>query len=128
MARQMTPAHKEAMARARTENSKVQEYLEALQSSGSRRGHRRNPEKMSARIEAIAEDLVTASPIRRVALVQERLDLQADLERQAAQPGLSALEDGFVEVAAAFSARKGITAAAWREVGVPAAVRRRANL
>ena len=35
---------------------------------------------------------------------------------------LEALESGFVKVVSAYSERKGISYAAWREQGVPAAV------
>jgi hypothetical protein len=41
---------------------------------------------------------------------------------------LSALEAAFVKTAGAYSDRKGISYAAWRELGVPADVLKRANI
>ena len=37
-------------------------------------------------------------------------------------------EEGFVEVAASFSERRGISYAAWREIGIAPAVLRRAGI
>ena len=41
---------------------------------------------------------------------------------------LSELEKGFVDAAAEYGRRKGITYAAWREAGVPSAVLNRAGI
>jgi hypothetical protein len=41
---------------------------------------------------------------------------------------LGTIEDAFVKVAASYSARQGISYASWREVGVPAAVLKRAKI
>jgi hypothetical protein len=59
-------------------------------------------------------------------LVQKRLDV----ERQLAVPtvDLEGLEVGFVEYAGSYGERKGITYAAWREVGVPASVLKAAGI
>ena len=84
---------------------------------------------MHKRIEAISEALETATPIRRVQLVQERIDLERALSTPDEMVDISELEDdGFVAVAVSYSGRKGITYAAWREVGVPAAVLKRAGI
>ena len=64
----------------------------------------------------------------RLALVQERMDLDAALAAAETTVDLTALEDGFVEAAAGYGERKGISYAAWREVGVPAAVLKRAGV
>jgi hypothetical protein len=41
---------------------------------------------------------------------------------------MAALEQAFAEVAASYSDRQGISYASWREVGVPAAVLKRAGI
>ncbi len=55
-----------------------------------------------------------------------------DSERQLAELAdpldMDALEEGFVSSAAGYSERKGISYAAWREAGVPAAVLKRAGI
>ena len=43
-------------------------------------------------------------------------------------PDLEGLEAGFVEYAKAYSERKGITYAAWREAGVPASILKDAGI
>ena len=128
MVRHMTEEHKAANARARAENKAVSAYLEALESNRPRPGRRRTAESMQKRVEAIGEALETATPIRRVQLVQERIDLERALSAPSETVDISAIEDGFVDVAVSYSGRKGITYSAWREVGVPAAVLKRAGI
>lgn len=128
MVRQMSDEHKAANARARAENQTVSAYLEALESNRPRPGRRRTAESMRKRIEAISEALESATPIRRVQLVQERIDLERALSAPSETFDISELEDSFVGVAVAYSGRKGITYSAWREVGVPAAVLKRAGI
>ena len=128
MVRQMTDEHKAANAKARSENKAVAAYLEGLESNRARPGRRRSAESMQKRIEAIGEALESATPIRRVQLVQERIDLERALSAPAETTDISELENGFVEVAVSYSGRKGITYSAWREVGVPAAVLKQAGI
>ncbi len=64
----------------------------------------------------------------RVRLIQERLDLTAELSTRSAPDDLAELEAAFVEVAKPFAEAKGITYPAWREVGVPASVLARAGI
>ena len=128
MVRQMSDEHKTANAEARAENRSVSAYLEGLESNRPRPGRRRTAESMHKRIEAIGEALESATPIRRVQLVQERIDLERELSTPNEIVDISELEDDFVAVAVSYSGRKGITYAAWREVGVPAAVLKRAGI
>ncbi|MGH9289690.1 MAG: hypothetical protein ACRD0V_15600 [Acidimicrobiales bacterium] len=60
-------------------------------------------------------------------LVQQRLDVDAQLA-QLDQAARLPEEEAFVNVAASWAKRSGISAAAPREVGVPASVLRRAGL
>ena len=54
----------------------------------------------------------------RVALIQERMDLENELQAADGGVDLVALERDFVRFAKDYSSRKGITYNAWREVGV----------
>ena len=128
MVRHMSDEHKAANAKARAENRAVSTYLEALESNRPRPGRRRTAESMQKRIEAIGEALESATPIRRVQLVQERIDLERTLSAPSEAIDISGLEDEFVTAAVSYSGRKGITYSAWREVGVPAAVLKRAGI
>jgi hypothetical protein len=82
-------------------------------------------EKRRAQIEQwIAEE---PSPIREVELIQQRLDIDAQLAQVDQAQRLAALEKAFVEVAASWAKRSGIGAPALCEVGVPAGVLKRAG-
>ncbi len=128
MVRYMSDEHRAANARAREENRAVSAYLQAIESNRPRRGRQRTAESIQNRLEAISEALESAPPIRRVQLIQERIDLERALAAPQETVDISALEDGFVAAAVAYSGRKGITYAAWREVGVPAAALKRAGI
>ena len=123
----MTQEHKDALARGRREARAIKSYLEAL---GNRRpGRPVTPDSLRQRIERLEAKIdAETDPLRRVDLVQQRLDASEALKRVAASADLGALEEGFVEYASAYSERKGITYAAWREAGVPASVLRKAGI
>jgi hypothetical protein len=61
-----------------------------------------------------------SSPIREVELIQPRLDIDAQLAQIDQAARLPELEAAFVKVAASWAKRSGTSAAALREVGVPA--------
>lgn len=123
----MSQEHKDALARGRRESRAIKSYLEAL--SNRRPGRPVTPESLRQRIERLEEKIEAESdPLRRVDLVQQRLDASDALKRAAASADLEALEEGFVDHAARYSERKGISYGAWREAGVPAAVLRKAGI
>lgn len=124
----MTDAHKEALARGREQARIVRRYLEALarHRRPGRRRDRRTLEKRLAELNARIEQ--ESNPARRVELVQKRLDLEAELAAMAPEQDFEALEAAFVEVAKEYSERRGISYAAWREVGVPPNVLKRAGI
>jgi hypothetical protein len=124
----MSDEHKTALAEGRDQGRSVRRYLEALEANKPRRGRRRSPESMTKRLAAIETDLPTADPLKRLHLIQERLDLQAALEASEAGTDLADLEAQFVAVAASYGERKGITYSAWRELGVPAPVLAQAGI
>jgi hypothetical protein len=83
-------------------------------------------QKRRAQIEKWLGD--ESSPIREVELIQQRLDIDAQQAQIDQAQRLRQLEEAFVNVAASWAKRSGISAAALREVGVPAGVLRRAGL
>ena len=124
----MSDTHKAALAEGREQGRAVRRYLEALEAHKPRRGRKRTPESMEKRLATIEENLQQADPLTRLQLVQERMDLQRQLEAADSTVDMQALEDEFVKAAPDYSRRKGITYAAWREAGVDPAVLRRAGI
>jgi uncharacterized protein YicC (UPF0701 family) len=124
----MTTAHKRALAEGRELGRAVRKYLDALDQNRPRRGRKRTTESIKRRLDAISKQLADASPLQRLQLVQERMDLKTELDQLGAKVDLSALERDFAKVARDYSERKGISYAAWRELGVPADVLKRAGI
>jgi hypothetical protein len=110
----------------RAETNAVAAYLIALRAPKVPARSRANLEKRRTQIEQwIAEE---SSPIREVELIQQRLDVDAQLAQIDQAARLPELEEAFVNVAASWAKRTGVSAAALREVGVPASVLKRAGL
>jgi hypothetical protein len=126
--RTMTAQHKAALAEGRSEGRAVKSYLEALQQNRPRRGRRRTPDSINKRLAAIDAAYADGSALQQLQLVQERIDLQRELDAMGAKVDLSALEGAFVKTAAKYAQRKGISYAAWRELGVPADVLKKAGI
>jgi hypothetical protein len=124
----MTNEHKRALAQGRAEGRAVRNYLEALDQNRPRRGRPRTPASIEKRLKGVESDLADAAPLQRLQLVQERLDLQRELDRFDAADDLTTLERDFVKVAKGYARRKGISYAAWRELGVAPDVLRRAGI
>ena len=124
----MTDEHKAALAEGRSQGRAVRRYLEALETHRPKRGRKRTPDSIKKRLERIDGDLSSAEPLQRLHLIQERLDLQNELNRTESNVDLTALEDEFVSSAKPYSDRKGISYAAWRELGIPPAVLKRAGI
>lgn len=128
MARQMSDEHKAALAKGRAQGKAVREYLAALDQE-RKPGRRLDRGTIEARIPKIQADIdAEPDPAKRVDLIQRRLDLENRLVELEDQPDIDALETEFVAAAAEYSERKGITYAAWREAGVPAAVLKAAGV
>jgi hypothetical protein len=117
----MSASHKAALAKGREQGRAVRAYLTALDQHKPKRGRKRTPESITKRLAEIDAALPASDPLKRVQLIQERLDLTK--ERETTGPDdLPALEAAFVKVAKVYGDAKGLTWAAWREVGVPAGV------
>ncbi len=123
----MSQEHKDALAEGRRQSRAIKAYLSAIKSK--KPGRPVNRESLEARLQRVASQLAGAEdPLESVELVQLRLDLESQLARMGDAGNMDELERGFVESAQAYSERKGITYTAWREIGVPAAVLRKAGI
>ena len=126
--KQITAEHKAALAEGRSHGRAVRNYLEALDAHRPKRGRRRTPESIRARLTEIDETYGSATSMARLSMAQERINLNEALTAAETVFDLSGLEDEFVAVAATYGDRKGISYVAWREVGVPAAILQRAGI
>jgi hypothetical protein len=124
----MSDEHKAALAEGRNQGRAVRRYLEALDRHRPKRGRKRTRDSIQRRLGRIEEELAAADPLKRLQLIQERLDLTTELEGFDTQVDLTGLEEDFVKAAAEYSTRKGISYAAWRELGVEPAVLKRAGI
>jgi uncharacterized protein YicC (UPF0701 family) len=124
----MSDQHKQALAEGRSESRLVRAYLDALEAHKPKRGRKRTAESVQRRLDAIEAELDEADALSRLTLVQERMDLTNELASLQAGVDLAMFEEGFVEVAASFSERRGISYAAWREIGITPAVLRKAGI
>lgn len=118
----MTDEHKAALAAGRAEGRAVRNYLEGLEQQKSSRNRSRSPESITKRLAQIDDEIASADPVTRLGLIQERRDLERQRSALGQEVDLASLEAAFVGVAKAYSERKGIERATWREIGVPASV------
>ena len=124
----MSDSHKAALAEGREQGRAVRRYLEALEAHKPKRGRKRTPESVEKRLAAIEEKLTDADALTRLHLMQERMNLSDELSVSDNAVDMQALEDEFVAAAGPYGSRKGITYAAWRQMGVDPAVLRRAGI
>ncbi|CAN5347660.1 MAG: hypothetical protein ACR2JP_05060 [Acidimicrobiia bacterium] len=123
----MSDEHKEALAQGRRESRAIKSYLAAL---GERRpGRPVTADSLQRRLAAVGAKLQKESqPLKRVALLQSRIDLQERLSKVHEASNMAELERNFIEQVGAYSERKGVSYEAWREFGVPAKVLKEAGL
>lgn len=124
----MSDSHKAALAEGREQGRAVRRYLEALEAHKPKRGRKRTQESVQKRLAAIDERLAEADALTRLHLIQERMNLEQELATSDNTVDIAALEDEFVSAAAPYGQRKGITYAAWRQLGVDPGVLRRAGI
>ena len=124
----MSSEHKSALAVGRTQGRAVRNYLEALEAHKPKRGRKRTPDSIAKRLASIDVEIDEAGPMDRLLLVQERTDLQNELESLEAGIDLADFEEAFIAEALEFSERKGISYASWRELGVEPAVLKAAGI
>jgi hypothetical protein len=123
----MSDAHKEALAQGRKESRIVKAYLEALRSR--RPGRPVTPESVRERIGKLDERLnEEGDSLKRLDLIQAKLDAEEQLADVSESVDIDAREKEFAQIAKSYSERKGISYSAWRQIGVPASVLKRASI
>ena len=124
----MSSEHKAGLAEGRRLGRTVRSYLEAFETNKPKRGRKRTADSVTKRLSRLAEEIESADPLRRLQLIQERLDLQEELERMGSNADLAALEAGFIQAAKPYAQNKNISYAAFREPGVDAAILKKAGI
>ncbi len=118
-------AIREGMERRRA----VDRYLLALHEHRPRRGRKRSPQRMQARLDEIEALLpTTVSGLARVRLLQEQTNLRRELAAAEPGPDFADLERDFVIHAKAVADREGIQYSTWIACGVPPEVLARAGI
>lgn len=124
----MSDEHKAALAQGRAEARAIKAYL-AVATAPKKRGRPVTRASLEEKIIGLDERVRTEDdPLARVDLIQARIDAQRALDELDSAADVQALEAGFVENAASYSDRKGITWMAWREAGVAASTLREAGI
>jgi hypothetical protein len=126
--KKMSDDHKAALAKGREQGRAVRDYLAALEQERKpgRKVDRGTVEQRISEVQQRIDD--EPDPAKRVELIQRRLDLEEQLVAMQGEVDLDGLEQGFVDAAAEYSERKGISYTAWREAGVPAAALKQAGI
>jgi hypothetical protein len=99
-----------------------------LRTNKPKRGRRRTVESITARLGVLEHEIQMADPLSELKLIQERMNLQEELENMGAPVDIAALENDFVSVASSYSQRQGISYAAWRQIGVEPSVLSKAGI
>jgi len=123
-------ARSKMTAQEKANNRAVRDYLDALSANTRKRGRKRTIESVKARISAIEYAMDAASTSKRLSLIQERLDLNAELAamNEANSVDMGSLEAGFVKAASSYGTQRGISYTAWREIGVSATTLKAAGI
>ncbi len=124
----MSAEHKAALAEGREQGRAVRTYLEALSANKPKRGRKRTPDSIKKQLADVENQLVDADPLQRLQLTQRQIDLTSALDTTDAPVDLSELESAFVKAAGPYAARKGISYAAFRAVGVTPGVLQKAGI
>ncbi len=123
----MSQEHKDALAKGRKESRAIKAYLSTIESR--RPGRPVSKQSLEAKLAKVNTNLDTVDdPLKRIDLLQSRLDLESSLSAATDSINIEQLESDFVAHAAAYSERKGISYTAWRQYGVPAAVLKQAGI
>lgn len=123
----MSAEHKAALVQGRKEAKAIKAYLEAL--GGRKPGRPVTKDSVEKRLATIEGRLKTEKdPLKRVDLLQSRIEASNALASVADSVDLTSMEEGFSKVAKDYGARKGISYAAWRSAGVPAVILKKAGI
>lgn len=124
----MDEAHKAKLAQGRNDARAVKAYLEFLENNRPKRGRRRTEEGIRKRLSVIESELESAAPLARLNMYQEQMDLTAELEAMGDTIDGSDLRAAFVEAAGRYSNSRGISKAAFKQMGVDGATLREAGI
>lgn len=123
----MSEEHKQALAQGRREARAIKRYMKALDSR--KPGRPVTKESLESRLaKTVAKIESEDNPLKRVELVQNKLDIEDQLAAIEETADFERLETDFIEHVKPYSERKRITYTAWRECGVPAATLRAAGV
>lgn len=123
----MSQEHKDALAQGRREARAIKNYLKAV--DGRKPGRPVTRESLEKRLEkTVARIGSEEDPLKRVELIQTRLDIEDQLSSLEEAANFKDLEVDFIENVKSYSERKDISYTAWRESGVPAATLRAAGV
>ncbi len=119
---QDTQTPEDVPVRPRISTKAVRLYLDAF-NAPKPRGRKITPERVAG---LQAEIDASADPVEKLELIQKRMNAEAKLASY--DTDISALEADFVAAAADYSAKRNISYAAWRELGVEPAVLKLARI
>jgi len=123
----MSQEHKDALAQGRNEARAIKAYLKAV--DGRKRGRLVSRETLEKRLARMTDKINgEEDPLKKLELIQSRLDIQEALTDVEDAVNLDELEAGFIQYAKSYSERKGVSYTAWREYGVSAATLRSAGV
>ena len=83
---------------------------------------------LEKKLAATTEMISQAEGVKKLFLIQKRINLKAAIENRGKHVPTTELEDQFVAVAKTYSDNKAISRKAWRELGVSAKVLDRAGI
>lgn len=120
----ISPEHRQAIAEGRTQNTAVSDYLEAIDAAQPKRGRQRTADTVAGQLAATEQELAEGghSALDRLNLFAKIESLTEELAAFDTRVDPKTLEPAFVEHAAAYGKRKGISFNAWRRAGVSPAV------
>lgn len=129
----MTPANAERSAKQsqyQLETNRIRRYLTALDSMANPPWQgKRTRDWATSVVENLPEEILAErDPIKKLLMTQQLLDWREVLMNLPTPERFAELEAEFVEVAKAWSDRKGVGFAAWRHVRVPVEVLERAGI
>jgi hypothetical protein len=123
----MTKEHKAALAQGRMEARSVKAYLASL--GPKKRGRPVTKDTLQKKISEIDSKLKEeANPLKRLDLMQSKTEAEHAFDSVGIGHDEEQLTADFVKHAKAYSDRKGISYATWRQFGVPADVLRKAGI
>jgi len=123
----MSQEHKDALARGRRESRAIKNYLKTIESR--KPGRPVTKESLTSRLATVNAKLEGMDdPLKRLDLLQSRLDIEEVLASVKEVANLDQIEADFVANATGYSQRKGISYTAWRRFGVPAVVLKKAGI